>query len=350
MEEKQFYNASKILSLKDLDNLEPTIFLITSNRCAGKTTYFLKKFLEDFKKTGEKFILIYRYSYELNACENIFSDVLSIYPQFGQDMESTSYARGLFYELFLDKKSCGFAVSMSNPDSLKKYSPVFKDCTQALLDEFQVENGKYLQRETDKLQSLLVTVSRGGGKQYKEVKLYLLSNMVTIMNPYYITFGIHKRLRENTKFLRGHGWVAEFNINESARKGLAESAIARAFQNSDYMNMSSESVYLYDSKAFVKNVKGRNRYLFSIRHDNRLYGVREFFDENLLVVSKKVDKNCQNIMTFQTKDHDTSTLLVDRYSFYVKLMKDAFKRGYLRFDDVETKNVVFDILGVDIYH
>ena len=45
----QFYDGTKLLSLKDLNGNTPEIFMCTTNRSAGKTTYFnrycVKKFL-----------------------------------------------------------------------------------------------------------------------------------------------------------------------------------------------------------------------------------------------------------------------------------------------------------------
>ena len=37
-----YYDGTKLLSLKDLDGNTPEIFMVTSNRTAGKTTYFNK--------------------------------------------------------------------------------------------------------------------------------------------------------------------------------------------------------------------------------------------------------------------------------------------------------------------
>ena len=71
-----YYNPEKILRLRDLENIKPAIYLINTNRSAGKTFSFLKKSLEDFKKDGSQVALLYRHSYELNSCADIYSDVL----------------------------------------------------------------------------------------------------------------------------------------------------------------------------------------------------------------------------------------------------------------------------------
>ena len=43
------YNPEKILRMRDLDGLKPAIYIVSTNRSAGKTFSFLKKVLEDFR-------------------------------------------------------------------------------------------------------------------------------------------------------------------------------------------------------------------------------------------------------------------------------------------------------------
>ena len=45
-----YYDGTKLLSLKDLDGNTPEIFMVTSNRTAGKTTYFSKLVFNRFLK------------------------------------------------------------------------------------------------------------------------------------------------------------------------------------------------------------------------------------------------------------------------------------------------------------
>ena len=55
---KQYYDGTKLLSLKDLDGNTPEIFMVTSNRTAGKTTYFNKLVFNKFLKKGSKKFLL----------------------------------------------------------------------------------------------------------------------------------------------------------------------------------------------------------------------------------------------------------------------------------------------------
>jgi hypothetical protein len=344
-----YYNPDKILRLRDLEGLKPAIYLINTNRSAGKTFSFLKKSLEDFKKKGSQVALLYRHSYELNSCADIYSDVLRLNPDLGSNMVSSSHAKGLFYELVLDDKPFGYALSLNNPDALKKYSPLFAEVENMIFDEYQTETGKYLSKEIDKFQSLYLTVARGGGKQSRHVNVYLLGNNVTLMNPYYIQFGIHKRLKNDTKFMRGIGWVAEFGFNESASREIQSNSFFQAFKDEGYMAYSTENVYLSDSSIFVGKISGRSKYLFTILHESTYYGVREYYDKGIMYISKQPDTSCKTIITFKASDHNQNTMMLSHYSYLWKNIKEAYQKGWLRFDDIKTKNDIFDILGVDLY-
>jgi hypothetical protein len=344
-----YYNPEKILRMRDLDGLKPAIYLINTNRSAGKTFSFLKKSLEDFKKDGSQVALLYRHSYELNSSGSIYSDVIRLNPELGSNMSANSHAKGLFYELILDDKPFGFALSLNNPDALKKYSPLFAKVKNMIFDEYQTETGKYLSKEIDKFQSLYLTVARGGGKQSRHINCYLLGNNVTLMNPYYIQFGIHKRLKSATKFMRGNGWVAEFGFNESASQEIRANSFFQAFKDESYMAYSTENVYLSDSSIFVGKIKGRSKYLFTIIHDGTQYGVRECFDSGIMYISKQPDNSCKTKVTFKASDHNQNTMMLSHYSYLWKNIKEAYAKGWLRFDDIQTKSDIFDILAIDLY-
>lgn len=84
----EFYDGNRLLSMRDLNGKKPEIYICTSNRSAGKTTFFNNYVVNRFKKYGEKFMLVYRYNYELDdVADKFFKDLETIfYP--GQIMVS----------------------------------------------------------------------------------------------------------------------------------------------------------------------------------------------------------------------------------------------------------------------
>ena len=65
-----FYDGAKLLSLTDITGSKPEIYMCTTNRSGGKTTWFNRYCLKRFINYGEKFMLLYRYNYELDDCAN----------------------------------------------------------------------------------------------------------------------------------------------------------------------------------------------------------------------------------------------------------------------------------------
>ena len=53
-----FYSGEKLLNTLDINGKRPEIYIVESNRSAGKTTYFAKKLIDNFLKNNEKFIII----------------------------------------------------------------------------------------------------------------------------------------------------------------------------------------------------------------------------------------------------------------------------------------------------
>ena len=53
-----YYDGTKLLSLKDINGNTPEIYISTSNRTGGKTTYFNRLAVNRFKKNKSKFMLI----------------------------------------------------------------------------------------------------------------------------------------------------------------------------------------------------------------------------------------------------------------------------------------------------
>lgn len=350
----KYYSLKEIHRKKDLDGRKPSMFLISTNRSAGKTTAVLSDFLKHFRKDGTEFSLIYRNRYELKAAHAVFADVLQREYK-GCEIISKPFADGLFYRLYFNdgekEIECGFAVGLFAIDKMKKYSPMFLNVRRALFDEYQVEDGKYLSNEPTKLVSLIVSMSRGGGAQSRNIDLYLLSNNVSILNPYYIKLGIVERLKSDTRFLRGHGWILEQGFNIDASNAVSENNIVRAFSENDksYLNYISKSAYMYDMQAFIRKPSGRSRYLFTLEYDDSILGVREFFETGEIHVNEKPETTSPYVFTFKAKNHNQNTMMLTRCSFIWRNIRDAYNGAYLTFSNGEVKNIIFELLGIDMY-
>ena len=75
-----YYDGTKLLSLLDINGKKPEIYICTTNRTGGKTTYFARLCVNRFLKHGEKFMLIFRFNYEIDDCsEKFFKDISRLF-------------------------------------------------------------------------------------------------------------------------------------------------------------------------------------------------------------------------------------------------------------------------------
>lgn len=341
----QYYDGTKLLSLKDINGETPEIYICTTNRTGGKTTYFGRMFVRRFLKYGEKFCLVYRFNYELDECaDSFYKDISTL---FFPDTVMTSQRRasGIYHELFIDEKPCGYAISLNSADQIKKKSHLFSDVQRMLFDEFISETNHYCTDEVNKFISVHTSIARGQGKMYRYVPVIMLGNPYTMLNPYYVEFGIAERLTDKTKYLRGEGFVMEQGYVDSANQAQKESAFNRAFSRNKYVAYSSEGIYLNDNKSFVERPEGASRYIATLRYNGNDYAIREYATQGILYCDDKPDNTYPNKLTVSADDHQINYVMLKRNDIFLSNLRYFFEKGCFRFKDLKCKEVILHALS-----
>lgn len=350
-----YYDGTKLLSLKDLNGKEPELYICTTNRTGGKTTWFGRLAVNRFMKKGTKFALLYRYNYELDdVADKFFKDLHNLFFSH-YNMTSKRKANGIFHELFLmesnDKdteRSCGYAITLNSADQIKKYSHLFSDVDMIIFDEFQSETNHYCSDEIKKFLSIHTSIARGNGEQVRYVPVYMLGNQVSIINPYYIELGICSRLNEEVNFLRGDGFVLENGFIETASRAQKLSGINRAFANNEYVAYSSENIYLNDNLAFVEKPNDtKNKYLATIRYKGREYAIREYKNLGYLYCDDTADRTYPYKISVTTDDHNINYVMLKRNDMFIQQMRWFFEQGAFRFKDLRSKEALMTCIS---YH
>lgn len=345
MKTTKYYDGTKLLSLQDINGNKPEIYICTSNRSAGKTTYFARLLVNKFVQNVEKFCLIYRFNYELDdVADKFYKDISKLFFP-GTVMTSRRRANGIFHELFIDDKSCGYAVSLNSADQLKKHSHLLSDVKRMFFDEFQSETNHYCSDEIRKLISIHTSIARGNGEQIRYVPIYMCGNPVSIINPYYIELGISERLNDNTRFLRGDGFVLEQGFVQAAADAQKESGFNRAFAKNQYVAYASECVYLNDNKSFIEKPTGKGRYLVTLRYKNADYAIREFAEQGIIYCDDKPDSTFPDRVTVTTDDHEINYVMLKRNDFFLANLRYYFERGAFRFKNLKCKEAVLKALS-----
>lgn len=355
-QKQKYYDGTKLLSMKDINGNTPEIYLCTSNRTGGKTVYWNRWAVNRFLGKGKKFMLIYRYKYELDSvADKFFKDIQGLF--FSKyAMRSERRASGIFHELFLCDNiecdeleddpgvPCGYAVSLNSADNLKKYSHFFSDVDCMIFDEFQSETNDYVPNEIKKLLSIHTSVARGQGEQVRRLPLIMISNPVSIINPYYVELGISSRLRTDTKFLKGDGFVLEQGFNESASLAQKESAFNRAFAGNEYVAYSAEAVYLNDSSAFIEKPTGKSTYIATLCYQGKEYGIRTFEEMGIVYCDNRPDKDYYRRIAVTTEDHQINYVMLKSNDIFLSVLRDYFNHGCFRFKDLKCKEVILTAL------
>ena len=340
-----YYDGTKLLSLTDINGNRPEIYMCTTNRTGGKTTYFGRLVVNRFLDKREKFGLLYRYNYELDDCaEKFFKDIGELFFN-GYTMTSKKRAKGIYHELYLNGEPCGYAVSINSADQVKKNSHFFSDVKRLIFDEFQSESNTYCPNEIKKLISVHTSMARGQGEQNRYLPVYMLSNPVSIINPYYVELGISSRLTDETRFLRGDGFVLEQGFVESAADAQKSSGFNKAFARNSYVAYSSESVYLNDNKAFVDRPQGVGRYMATLKYNGQTYGIREFAEAGVIYCDDRADETFPLKITVTTDDHELNYVMLKRNDLFLFNLRYYFERGCFRFKDLRCKEAVLKSLS-----
>ena len=340
-----YYDGTKLLSLTDINGNRPEIYMCTTNRTGGKTTYFGRLVVNRFIDKREKFGLLYRYNYELDDCaEKFFKDIGELFFN-GYTMTSKKRAKGIYQELYLNGEPCGYAVSINSADQVKKNSHFFSDVKRLIFDEFQSESNTYCPNEIKKFISVHTSMARGQGEQNRYLPVYMLSNPVSIINPYYVELGISSRLTDETRFLRGDGFVLEQGFVESAADAQKSSGFNKAFARNSYVAYSSESVYLNDNKAFVDRPQGVGRYMATLKYNGQTYGIREFAEAGVIYCDDRADETFPLKITVTTDDHELNYVMLKRNDLFLFNLRYYFERGCFRFKDLRCKEAVLKSLS-----
>ena len=349
----QYYDGTKLLSMKDLNGKTPELYLCTTNRTGGKTTYFGRMVVNRFIKQNKKFALLYRYNYELDdVADKFFKDLRNLFFP-NMDMVSKRRASGIFHELMLVKDhdeenplTCGYAISLNSADQLKKYSHLFSDVDCILFDEFQSETNHYCSDEIRKFLSIHTSIARGNGEQVRYVPVYMLGNQVSIINPYYTELGISNRLNSETNFLKGDGFILENGFIESASNAQKESGINRAFKSNQYVAYSSENIYLNDNLAFVEVPDGvPSRYLATLRYCGVDYAIKEYKDIGILYCDNRADKTFPNRISVTTEDHTVNYVMLKNNDMFIANLRYFFEHGAFRFKDLKCKEALLKCIS-----
>ena len=353
---KKFNNPRFLLTSRDVNGNRPEIFISCQNRGSGKTYGYTYGFLEQAQGHDMgwdiplgKFALICRWKHEIGTLANGMLTGMVETEYEGAFIESVVGGNGLYANIYFNKGEerthVGYVLCINKSDDIKKISSMFRDVSVMLMDEFQcADMTSYCSDEINKFIRLHISVARGEGKSSRYVPVILLSNSVSIMNPYFIALKIHKKIQSNTKKLKGDGFVMERIVNPNAMNEQKESLFNRAFGNSRELDSSIDNSWLNDDNSCIEKPDkswGRSYYECTLISGSDKYGVRYFPAIGYYSVSNSIDTSCQ--FTYNISINGNLNIPMLKSSPTIKILKEAFLNGQVRFNNLQSKDIFLDI-------
>lgn len=335
-----YYNGYALFNKLSLENIIPEIFIIAGNRTGGKT-FFVKRLLTRlFIRAGHTFLWVTRKITQVDGAIHSFYEDISECDDIPGEWKIEKYVRGV-KALTYNDEIIGYFTFLNFSADLKEVSNMFNSVGAIIKDEFQEENNDYQQGEIQKLRSIHKSVSRGFGKSTRYCPLILMGNQLSIINPYYVAFGIHKRLRSDTHYLRGKGWVLEVFFNEHASEMSEKSAFELAFGNDRYSQSSNHNVFLDNTTFIEKRDTSKMRPQFSIGVCKQWYSLWNN-GEIMYLSHQPISKRIK--LAIDVDSHVDGTILVRAGDPLIRTIKQYYDNGRFRFEDIECKNACASLM------
>lgn len=344
--------VKRFFSLFEARTSNRIFILIIGGRGCGKSYESKRVEIDDFLTKGYQFILLRRYSTELDLTfDAYFNDISKQYPDHEFACEG-----GKIRTFYIDGKVAGYAISICQIKAIKSVSP--DDIYNIVFDEFLPEDGQYIKRggnpyfEVDQCFNLYQTIARRQGQAYKPgVRFYFLSNATDINNPYFKALNLAEQFaRGSRKVKTGQIYAELLDSNDyGSIKEIRESQFGQLIAGTRYGRYALDNEFFNESKEFIKGkLPSGAKHLFNIRYMDVYYGVWADNSMGIFYFTDKHDPKCKHNYALTNIDHTINTALIEQAKTLpqIKTIKEAYNNGYMYFKDQNCKFILLTFLGI----
>lgn len=355
MNKKDFFDIKKHLKVKDRKNEKAYIHLFEGNRSIGKTFNTLKYLFEQYINRREQMVILYRNKVECKQTHLIFSEILKLYFPDYEPFKTVELVDKVIFSIQLkniktsEVYTIGFALSFFDVDKIKKYSNIFSKVHYILLDEFELENNRYLKQEFNKLQSIVFSVARGGGEVIRNIYILLLSNKCDIYNPYFLGFKVLDNFSKiENGILKLDGVVVHFLDDENIKKEFFNNKTLEAFQNSEYFNYAVNNTAFVDREQFLLNQnylsKNKCNFICNLICNNKNFSVWLDLKEDIIIFTKLYMENSK--ITFTTdKIEKINSVYSKSFNGLMKKFNEYKKNNKIYYTSLECLEIIEKIFS-----
>lgn len=336
MAESMWYDKALCLSHNKLINM------ILSNRGGGKTFHFTKWAIEKFKKTGKQTVWVRRYGTELTDTEKgilvngRYFDAVKKEGLFPNDELTIEGNTG-----FVNGEPAIYFIALSTSRQMKSVN--FPNVDLIVFDEFLITEGRngYLKAEVEILLDLIETVDR----LRDEVRVVMLANAISIVNPYFLYFGL--KIDMSKRFnIKGQICVELFT-DETFIEQKKQTRLGQLVQGTRWGDYAINNKFLLDNDTFIEDKSPKSEFMLGMKYNGVMYGFWVDYTEGRIYVNKQYDPSSYSLYCLTKDDHEANLLLIKSLndSKRVQRIVFAFRNGLLRFSDMQVKNQFYEFIG-----
>lgn len=337
---------SKYLDFKRTKSYNCLFNYILGIRGSGKTYTTLKEFIEQYQKTGKRFLYLRRTEEELKKLTTQKNGRLF------NHVQTEFEGHALWTEanvLHIDKEICGYAQALSTAGKLK--SDALDNVTDIVFDEFIINTlitkQRYLTDEVTAFFELYETIARPGSRDY-DVRCWFLGNAVSSSNPYFDYFGLD--LPYNTDIVAKNDILVQLLAPQELIDAKKSTRFYKTIQGTDYAKYAAENQFLTDSKHFIEHKTKDAEYQFTILYYNDSIGVWRDYRAGKYYISEDVDKQCRFIYAATTDEQKPNTLLLRGFknTSHLSNLKKAYDLGCVYYENQKLYTWFRDIIRMGL--
>ena len=322
-----YYSFSKVLSYNGVFNM------VMGARGLGKTYGAKKIVIKNAIEKGQQFIYLRRYKTELKGRNSFFADIQQEFP--GEEFR----VEGPYAQRKVGKRweTIGYFIPLSTAQSNK--SVAYPNVYTIIFDEFIVDKGalRYIADEAKVFMDFYSTVDR-----YQDrVKCLMLSNAVSIMNPYFIRF--HIEPKEGVSRHADGFIVTDFVDSKQFQSEVAHTRFGSFVTNyvEDYADYAISNKFADNYDDFVMRKSGKAHYQFTLRTFQGTVSI--WIDGGTWFAQKRLPKGPQVKWAYKVSDLREDERLLLYGDKILSLMRTVYRKGRLFSDSPETRNMFAEI-------
>ena len=331
-----YYSFDKVLSYNAVYNF------VIGARGLGKTFGAKKKAINDYLNKGWQFIYLRRYKDEIkDVRSSFFADIAHFYPnvQFRVKGKEAQITWNIDEE---DKNKewhvIGYFLCLSRSQSYKSVS--FHMVHTIIYDEFIIEKGvvHYLANESKVFNDFYSTVDR-----YQDrTRVLFLANSMSIMNPYFLEYGIIPG--EAGELVRSHGGfiVAHFPDAAEFVNEVYRTRFGQFIQGTEYSKQAVANVFKDNHDHLLETKTGRARYKYTLETIEGVFTVWHDVRTNLYYITSKRPGG-ERLFTTVPENMREGWQLMNYNDKLLQFLRTAFRKGMVYFDNPVSRNAFVEL-------